>query len=85
MKQWMLNRIGRLLEDLDWSDSIKEMQSGSGGAEFRVESEHWAVVSDGLEVFTTRLTPLRATCCLAPETLVAEITTSAQRNRWRPT
>ena len=100
MKQWMLRithyaeRLLEDLEDLDWSDSIKEMQrnwigkSEGAAIEFRVESDALGGGDGGhgaaLEVFTTRPDTLFGAtyCCLAPENaLVAEITTSAQKEQ----
>lgn len=89
MKQWMLRITAyadRLLEDLeevDWPDSIKEMQRNwigrSEGAEITFEiAKH----SGTFTVFTTRPDTLFGAtyAVLAPEhPLVAEITTAEQR------
>ncbi|MDR9853097.1 leucine--tRNA ligase [Paenibacillus sp. VCA1] len=89
MRQWVLKiteyaeRLLEDLEDLDWSESIKDMQRNwigkSKGAEvnFAIEGH------DGhLTVFTTRPDTLfgASYCVLAPEhELVADITTPEQR------
>ena len=66
MKQWSLRitayaqRLLDGLDDLDWSDSLKEMQRNwigrSTGAELRFEIEHGAEngMPEGLRIFTTR-------------------------------
>lgn len=85
MRQWMLkiteyaDRLLEDLEELDWPESIKEMQRNwigrSEGAEVRFEI---AGHNDSLEVFTTRPDTLFGAtyCVLAPEhPLVANITT----------
>ncbi|QDZ26111.1 leucine--tRNA ligase [Chloropicon primus] len=94
MKQWMLKitkYAERLLEDLDeldWSDSIKEMQRNwigkSEGATigFKIVADH--LESDSgldMEVFTTRPDTLFGAtyCCLAPENdLVKKICSEEQ-------
>ncbi|GGG55945.1 leucine--tRNA ligase [Paenibacillus radicis (ex Gao et al. 2016)] len=89
MRQWMLKiteyaeRLLEDLEELDWSESIKDMQRNwigkSTGAEVTFEIDgHEA----SLVVFTTRPDTLFGAtyCVLAPEhELVAQITTEAQR------
>lgn len=89
MKQWMLkitayaDRLLEDLEELDWPESIKDMQRNwigrSEGAEvnFKID-QHDAVFT----VFTTRPDTLfgASYCVLAPENaLVKEITTNEQR------
>lgn len=89
MRQWMLritDYAQRLLDDLDqldWSDSLKEMQRNwigrSEGAEVRFEV---ADADHDIEVFTTRPDTLFGVTymVLAPEhELVAEITTDDQK------
>jgi leucyl-tRNA synthetase len=93
MRQWMLKitayaeRLLRDLDDLEWSDSLKEMQRNwigrSEGAEvdFRVDA-HDAVI----RVFTTRPDTLWGATymVLAPEhPLVPVITTSGQQDEVR--
>ncbi|KOR88341.1 leucine--tRNA ligase [Paenibacillus solani] len=89
MRQWILRiteyaeRLLEDLEDLDWSESLKDMQRNwigkSTGAEVRFEIESY----DGhLEVFTTRPDTLfgASYCVLAPEhDLVDKITSADQR------
>ena len=90
MRQWMLkiteyaDRLLEGLDDLDWSDSLKEMQRNwigkSVGAEvdFRVQGRPESVI----RVFTTRPDTLFGATfmVLAPEhPLVAQITTDEQR------
>ena len=89
MRQWILRiteYADRLLEDLDeldWSESLKDMQRNwigkSTGAEVRFDIEGY----DGhLEVFTTRPDTLFGAtyCVLAPEhDLVDKITSADQR------
>jgi leucyl-tRNA synthetase len=89
MRQWILRiteYADRLLEDLDeldWSESLKDMQRNwigkSTGAEVRFDIEGY----DGhLEVFTTRPDTLfgASYCVLAPEhDLVDKITSADQR------
>lgn len=89
MRQWILRiteyaeRLLEDLEDLDWSESLKDMQRNwigkSTGAEVRFEIEGY----DGhLEVFTTRPDTLfgASYCVLAPEhDLVDKITSADQR------
>ncbi|WP_042162809.1 leucine--tRNA ligase [Paenibacillus gorillae] len=89
MRQWMLkiteyaDRLLEDLEELDWSESIKDMQRNwigkSTGAEvtFAIDGHEASLV-----VFTTRPDTLFGAtyCVLAPEhELVAQITTEAQR------
>lgn len=89
MKQWMLkitayaDRLIDDLEEVDWPESIKDMQRNwigrSEGAQVKFK-----VASNGaeFEVFTTRPDTLFGAtyCVLAPEhKLVAEITTEEQR------
>lgn len=89
MRQWVLKiteyaeRLLEDLEDLDWSESIKDMQRNwigkSTGAEvtFQIDGHDAALV-----VFTTRPDTLFGStyCVLAPEhPLVAQITTEAQQ------
>ncbi|MNW33749.1 Leucine--tRNA ligase [compost metagenome] len=89
MRQWILkiteyaDRLLDDLEELDWSESIKDMQRNwigkSEGAEvvFAIEGHE-----DSLKVFTTRPDTLfgASYAVLAPEhELVAKITTEAQR------
>ncbi|KOP64255.1 leucyl-tRNA synthetase [Bacillus sp. FJAT-18019] len=90
MRQWILRiteyaeRLLEDLEDLDWSESLKDMQRNwigkSTGAEVRFEIEGY----DGhLEVFTTRPDTLfgASYCVLAPEhDLVDKITSGDQRD-----
>jgi len=89
MKQWMLKITAygdRLLDDLDeldWPDSLKEMQRNwigrSEGAQVRFEVEN---TEETFEVFTTRPDTLFGATytVLAPEhELVAKITTDAQK------
>ncbi|WP_433939007.1 leucine--tRNA ligase [Paenibacillus lautus] len=90
MRQWILRiteYADRLLEDLDeldWSESLKDMQRNwigkSTGAEVRFDIEGY----DGhLEVFTTRPDTLfgASYCVLAPEhDLVDKIATADQRD-----
>ncbi|CAM4267159.1 leucine--tRNA ligase [Paenibacillus tarimensis] len=90
MRQWVLKitdyaeRLLEDLEELDWSESIKDMQRNwigkSKGAEvtFAIEGHD----KDSLVVFTTRPDTLFGAtyCVLAPEhELVARITTEQQR------
>jgi leucyl-tRNA synthetase len=90
MKQWMLKITAyadRLVDDLgelDWPDSIKEMQRNwvgrSTGAEVTFAIDGHAALN--FDVFTTRPDTLFGAtfCVLAPEhPLVAAITTEAQR------
>ncbi|WP_405082384.1 leucine--tRNA ligase [Paenibacillus chitinolyticus] len=89
MRQWVLRiteyaeRLLEDLEELDWSESIKDMQRNwigkSKGAEvtFAIDGHE----GDGLTVFTTRPDTLFGAtyCVLAPEhELVAKITASGQ-------
>ncbi|KZE75647.1 leucine--tRNA ligase [Paenibacillus elgii] len=89
MRQWVLKiteyaeRLLEDLEELDWSESIKDMQRNwigkSTGAEvtFAIDGHG----NDSLKVFTTRPDTLFGAtyCVLAPEhELVARITTPAQ-------
>jgi leucyl-tRNA synthetase len=89
MRQWILRiteyaeRLLEDLEELDWSESIKDMQRNwigkSTGAEVQFAIEGHAERS--LTVFTTRPDTLFGAtyCVLAPEhELVAQITTEAQ-------
>lgn len=89
MRQWILRiteyaeRLLEDLEELDWSESIKDMQRNwigkSTGAEVQFTIEGHAEKS--LTVFTTRPDTLFGAtyCVLAPEhELVAQITTEAQ-------
>jgi len=90
MRQWILRiteyaeRLLEDLEDLDWSESLKDMQRNwigkSTGAEVRFDIEGY----DGhLEVFTTRPDTLfgASYCVLAPEhDLVDKITSADQRD-----
>jgi leucyl-tRNA synthetase len=89
MRQWILRiteyaeRLLEDLEELDWSESIKDMQRNwigkSKGAEVRFDIEGY--VGIGLTVFTTRPDTLFGAtyCVLAPEhVLVAKITTANQ-------
>jgi leucyl-tRNA synthetase len=89
MRQWMLKiteYAERLLEDLDevdWPESVKEMQRNwigkSHGADVRFAVEG---SEQSFTVFTTRPDTLFGAtyCVLAPEhPLVAEVTTDAQR------
>lgn len=89
MRQWILRiteyaeRLLEDLEELDWSESLKDMQRNwigkSTGAEVRFDIEGY----DGhLEVFTTRPDTLfgASYCVLAPEhDLVDKITSADQR------
>jgi len=89
MRQWILKiteyaeRLLEDLEELDWSESIKDMQRNwigkSTGAEVKFKIDgHDAE----LEVFTTRPDTLFGStyCVLAPEhSLVAQITTAEQK------
>jgi len=90
MRQWMLkitayaDRLLEDLEELDWDESIKDMQRNwigrSEGAEIRFEIEGH---EEELEVFTTRPDTLFGAtyCVLAPEhPLVEKITTAEQRD-----
>ncbi|AYB45632.1 leucine--tRNA ligase [Paenibacillus lautus] len=90
MRQWILRiteYADRLLEDLDeldWSESLKDMQRNwigkSTGAEVRFDIEGY---EGHLEVFTTRPDTLfgASYCVLAPEhDLVDKITTAEQRD-----
>lgn len=89
MRQWVLKiteyaeRLLEDLEELDWSESIKDMQRNwigkSTGAEvtFKIDGHDASLV-----VFTTRPDTLFGStyCVLAPEhALVAQITTEAQK------
>ncbi|PFZ11058.1 leucine--tRNA ligase [Bacillus pseudomycoides] len=89
MKQWMLkitayaDRLLEDLDDLDWPESLKDMQRNwigrSEGAEvhFKIDG-----TDEKFTVFTTRPDTLFGAtyCVLAPEhTLVAEITTADQK------
>lgn len=89
MKQWMLkiteyaDRLLEDLEDLDWPESVKEMQRNwigkSVGAEVSFKLEDG---SDHIDVFTTRADTLFGATymVLAPEhELVAKITTTNQK------
>ncbi|SEB40461.1 leucine--tRNA ligase [Paenibacillus sp. GP183] len=89
MRQWILRiteyaeRLLEDLEELDWSESIKDMQRNwigkSKGAEVRFDIEGYA--GSGLTVFTTRPDTLFGAtyCVLAPEReLVSKITTADQ-------
>ncbi|MED4604092.1 leucine--tRNA ligase [Paenibacillus validus] len=89
MRQWVLRiteyaeRLLEDLEELDWSESIKDMQRNwigkSKGAEVTFPIEGHA--GEGLKVFTTRPDTLFGAtyCVLAPEhELVERITTAAQ-------
>ncbi|MGE8005624.1 leucine--tRNA ligase [Lysinibacillus sp. NPDC093216] len=88
MKQWVLkiteyaDRLLEDLEDLDWPDSLKEIQRNwigrSEGAQVKFKV---AGTVKSFEVFTTRPDTLFGAtyCVLAPEhTLVKEITTNTQ-------
>ncbi|MBB6636174.1 leucine--tRNA ligase [Cohnella thailandensis] len=90
MRQWMLKiteyaeRLLNDLEELDWSESIKDMQRNwigkSTGAEVTFDIEGHE--GQSLTVFTTRPDTLFGAtyCVLAPEhDLVSAITTSAQK------
>ncbi|MBN2983261.1 leucine--tRNA ligase [Cohnella algarum] len=90
MRQWMLKiteyaeRLLEDLEELDWSESIKDMQRNwigkSTGAEVTFAVEGFADLA--LTVFTTRPDTLFGAtyCVLAPEhEFVGTITTEAQR------
>ncbi|WP_281888336.1 leucine--tRNA ligase [Paenibacillus sp. YYML68] len=94
MRQWILKiteyaeRLLEDLEELDWSESIKDMQRNwigkSKGAEvtFAIEGHD----GEGLKVFTTRPDTLFGAtyCVLAPEhALVAAITTAEQADAVR--
>ena len=92
MKQWMLRithyaeRLLEDLDDLDWSDSIKEMQRNwigkSEGAQITFEIKGRPGVA--MEVFTTRPDTLFGAtyCCLAPENdLVEKICSESQREK----
>ena len=91
MRQWMMritayaDRLLESLEDIDWSDSIKEVQRNwigrSTGAQlwFSVERHEGQTI----EVFSTRPDTLHGASflVLAPEhPLVSEITTAGQRD-----
>jgi leucyl-tRNA synthetase len=89
MRQWVLRitayaeRLLEDLEELDWTESIKDMQRNwigkSKGAEVRFAID--GVAGAGLTVFTTRPDTLFGAtyCVLAPEhELVARITTQSQ-------
>ena len=91
MKQWVLKiteyaeRLLDDLEDLDWPESIKEMQRNwigkSEGATIRFEVEGHPEYT--IEVYTTRPDTLfgASYVVLAPESaLVKEVTTDAQRD-----
>ncbi|WP_025027624.1 leucine--tRNA ligase [Caldalkalibacillus mannanilyticus] len=91
MRQWMLkitayaDRLLEDLEELDWDESIKDMQRNwigrSEGAEVRFEIEGH---SEQLEVFTTRPDTLFGAtyCVLAPEhPFVEQITTPEQKEK----
>ncbi|MHA0855739.1 leucine--tRNA ligase [Paenibacillus sp. CMAA1364] len=88
MRQWMLriteyaDRLLEDLEELDWSESIKDMQRNwigkSKGAEVRFDVQGYDAQ---LAVFTTRPDTLfgASYCVLAPEhELVSQITTAEQ-------
>ncbi|WP_159886494.1 leucine--tRNA ligase [Paenibacillus puerhi] len=94
MRQWVLRiteyaeRLLDDLEELDWSESIKDMQRNwigkSKGAE--VTFAIYGHDGDGLKVFTTRPDTLFGAtyCVLAPEhELVARITTAEQADAVR--
>lgn len=89
MKQWMLkitaygDRLLEDLEDLDWPESLKDMQRNwigrSEGAEVHFNIDG---TDEKFTVFTTRPDTLfgASYCVLAPEhALVAEITTAEQK------
>ncbi|PEE42638.1 leucine--tRNA ligase [Bacillus pseudomycoides] len=89
MKQWMLkitayaDRLLEDLDDLDWPESLKDMQRNwigrSEGAEVHFNIDG---TDEKFTVFTTRPDTLFGAtyCVLAPEhTLVAEITTADQK------
>jgi len=89
MRQWMLkiteyaDRLLADLDELDWPDSIKEMQRNWIGKSYGAK-EVVSVTDSGVavEVFTTRPDTLFGCtyCVLAPEhALVEKITTVAQR------
>ncbi|GIQ69730.1 leucine--tRNA ligase [Xylanibacillus composti] len=93
MRQWILKiteyaeRLLEDLEELDWSESIKDMQRNwigkSKGAEVRFPIETEAGEAGELTVFTTRPDTLFGAtyCVLAPEhELVERITSSGQRS-----
>ncbi|GGD71793.1 leucine--tRNA ligase [Paenibacillus nasutitermitis] len=90
MRQWVLKiteyaeRLLEDLEDLDWTESIKDMQRNwigkSKGAEVTFAIDGY---EESLVVFTTRPDTLFGAtyCVLAPEhELVAQITTSKQKD-----
>ena len=92
MKQWMLRithyaeRLLEDLDDLDWSDSIKEMQRNwigkSEGAEIQFKIKD--VDDTAMEVFTTRPDTLFGAtyCVLAPENkLVEKICTEEHKDK----
>jgi leucyl-tRNA synthetase len=88
MRQWMLKiteyaeRLLEDLEELDWSESIKDMQRNwigkSVGAEvhFQIEGHE-----QGLTVFTTRPDTLfgASYCVLAPEQELVDVITTAEQ------
>lgn len=90
MRQWVLKitayaeRLLEDLEELDWSESIKDMQRNWIGKSEGAELDFSIEDHDGhLTVFTTRPDTLYGAtyCVLAPEhKLVAQITTEAQKN-----
>ncbi|MFF2481602.1 leucine--tRNA ligase [Paenibacillus sp. NPDC058071] len=90
MRQWMLKitdyaeRLLEDLEELDWSESIKDMQRNWIGKSTGAEVTFGIDGSDAsLVVFTTRPDTLFGAtyCVLAPENeLVAQITTDEQRS-----
>ncbi|WP_339213519.1 leucine--tRNA ligase [Solibacillus sp. FSL W8-0372] len=89
MRQWVLritkyaDRLVDDLVDVDWPESIKEMQRNWIGRSEGAQVKFTVAGSDkGFEVFTTRPDTLFGAtyCVLAPEhKLVAEITTPEQR------
>lgn len=96
MKQWMLKitayaeRLLTDLDDVDWPESVKEMQRNwigkSHGAEvrFRIQNPDHSSSEDAFAVFTTRPDTLFGAtyCVLAPEhPLVTKITTAMNQDR----
>lgn len=88
MKQWMLkiteyaDRLLEDLEDLDWPESVKEMQRNWIGRSVGAEVQFKTESGEAIDVFTTRPDTLFGATymVLAPEhELVAKLTTSEKK------